>query len=99
MNGNILGFLIFSLNFFDGLATYVLVRVLGTSIEMNPVMRGLMEILPDSWLIPKILGGLVVWILICLRWRKVTVFAKCLICFVLSVYLVMSFIHITNFLS
>jgi hypothetical protein len=99
MNGNTIGFLIFTLNFFDGFATYLMVQAFSLETEMNPFMQYLMVILsPEGWLPVKIMVGFLLWVFLALRVKELSIGRKIVFGFVVLSLLAVDSIHVLNFL-
>lgn len=99
MNGNIIGFLIFILNFFDGIATYNMVKQFGLMTELNPLMRILMDILsPEGWLPFKIMAGFSLWCYLSFRCKRLSFYPTVGFGIAALALSVVDCIHVLNFL-
>lgn len=87
---------LFILNFMDTFCTLWIVKMEGGyHIELNPVMRLLMEQIGDWWLAPKMVIGFIVAIFITVHWRRHYWFRLASIGLV-SVYIVVVLVHILS---
>lgn len=91
--GFVFGLGLFILNFMDAFLTLLIVKIEGGyHVELNPLMRALMEN-SDWWWIPKLLIGFIVGLLIVTYWDRYYWF-KVLSAILVSTYLVVVMTHI-----
>lgn len=64
------GVLFFLFNYLDGVMTLYLVKLGGLEVELNPLMRKLMEEIGEQFLYPKVAMGVLIGGLIILFWDK-----------------------------
>jgi hypothetical protein len=99
MSSNIVGFILFVLNFFDGIATYGMVKQFGLMTEMNPLMRSLMVILsPEGWLPLKIMVGFLLWCYLSFRCNRLSFISTVGFGIAALALSVVDSIHVLNFL-
>jgi len=93
--GLFFGLLLLILNSADVVFTFYFVKKVGLGAESNPLIRGLMTVLGDLWVIPKILIGIYGAYLCVFYWERIrTSFAYYAILGVVMVYSFLTIYHL-----